>query len=246
MFISVRISRGWFDAGLPPMRKNKSAFSTSSRLTVAVPVPSDCSQTDAAGLMAVIGAVVDEIGAVNPREELEEKAGFVRRSATNVKEVLVGRCRTQLIGDAANRLVPTDDLVMGIAWAGEKGLDQPAAPFQFARREPLKLGNGIALEKVRSQPPLHVGDHRLERLLANLRPVAQFVAHAAGLSAHAQRAGLAGVLGPHRFPKLSPADPVGHSQRVTNGRPTAAALHRNHFETRKQRRSKSAFFRRII
>ncbi len=37
--ISVRISRGWFDAGLPPIRTKRSECSTSSSVTVAVPVP---------------------------------------------------------------------------------------------------------------------------------------------------------------------------------------------------------------
>ena len=37
--ISVRISRGWLLAGLPPIRKMRSAFSMSSSLTVPALVP---------------------------------------------------------------------------------------------------------------------------------------------------------------------------------------------------------------
>src|SRR5262249_48594981 len=63
---------------------------------------------------------------------------------------------------------------------------------------------------------------------ANLRPVAHLVSHAAGLTAHAEGAGLAGVLAPHRLPELPPANSVGHAQRVADRRPTAAARHAFH------------------
>ena len=51
--------------------------STSSSVTVAVPVPSDACQADAAGLVAVVAAVVDVVRAVQPGEKLQQKAGFV-------------------------------------------------------------------------------------------------------------------------------------------------------------------------
>jgi hypothetical protein len=75
---------------------------------------------------------------------------------------------------------------------------------------------------------LHVGDHRLERLFADFGPVTGLVAHAAGLAAHAQGAGLASVLAAHRFPQLPNADPTSHAQRVPDRRPTATALHPPH------------------
>src|SRR5262245_46000819 len=99
----------------------------------------------------------------------------------------------QLIDNPPESLVPADRAIMGVPWPGVKRLSKPATPLQLTRTESLQLGDGVTLEKLRLQTILHVGDHRMEGLLADLGEVAQFVAHAARLPAHAQGTGLAGV-----------------------------------------------------
>ena len=67
-------------------------------------------------------------------------------------------------------------------------------------------------------------------LLADLGEVARLVDHAAALAAHAERAGLAGVLRAHRLPQLqNAAGLAGFAPGVQDGRPAAAGfvfLHR--------------------
>jgi hypothetical protein len=72
---------------------------------------------------------------------------------------------------------------------------------------------------------LHVGDHRLQALLADFWEVAELVHHAAALAAHAECAGLARILRAHGLPQLeNAASLAGLSPRVEDGRPTAAGL----------------------
>ena len=79
------------DGSTPGCRRSgryRSACSTSSSCTVAVPVPSARRQADAARLVAVVRAVVDVVGAEEPGEELQQEAGFVRRAAAGVEEAV--------------------------------------------------------------------------------------------------------------------------------------------------------------
>ncbi len=117
---------------------------------------------------------------------------------------------------------------MRVAWAGKKRLGEPAAPFQLTRRKTAQLGDAEALEKLGPQPLLHVGDHGLQRFLADFRPMAGLIAHAAGLAAHAQGAGLASIARPQRLPKLKHADAPGHPQGVFDCGPSTAAAEAFH------------------
>ena len=72
---------------------------------------------------------------------------------------------------------------------------------------------------------LHVGDHRLHRLLADLGELPCLVDHAPLLAAHAQRAGLAGVASSHRLPELEQAARLPRLPPcVPNRRPAAACF----------------------
>ena len=75
------------------MTNTRSACSTSSSVIVAVPAADGAGQANAAGLMAVVAAIVDVVGAVQPGEQLQQKAGLVRAAAAEVPERLVGRQR---------------------------------------------------------------------------------------------------------------------------------------------------------
>ena len=50
----------------------------------------DARQADAAGLVAVVAAVVDVVRAVQPGEELQQEAGLVAAAAAEVPERFVG------------------------------------------------------------------------------------------------------------------------------------------------------------
>ena len=158
-------------------------------------------EADAAGLVAVEAAVVDVVRAVEPREELQQEACFVARTATEVEEGLIGLCGPQLSGDPFHGVGPVDRPVVLRTLLEHHRLDEPAGVLHLIGREHPQLGQRVGLEKCRLHGALHVGDHRLERLLADLGEVARLVDHPARLAAHAHRAGLAGVFRPHRLPE---------------------------------------------
>ena len=183
----------------------------------------DAGQADAARLVAVVAAVVDVVRAVQPGEELQQEAGLVAAAAAEVPEGFVGRRRAELVDDSLERFVPRDRRVAARLARVAHRLDEPAAGFQLARRKLLQLARRIALPEVAADGALHVGDHRLQALLADLGKMAQLVDHAAALAAHAQRARLAGVLRAHGPPELEDAAGLaGLPPGVPDGRPTAA------------------------
>src|SRR5262249_22709612 len=89
----------------------------------------------AAGLVTVVGAVVDIVGAVQTSEKLQQKARLVRRAPARVEEALLRSTDLQLIGYTLQSFVPIDDAIMPILRSGKKGRRQSSAPFQLARRE---------------------------------------------------------------------------------------------------------------
>ena len=90
----------------------------------------------------------------------------------------------------------------------------------------------VLFPEVGANGPLHVGDHCLQRFLADLGEVALLVDHAAALATHAERAGFAGVLGAHGFPELPQAASFApFAQRVPDCRPTAAGGHFFHIKS---------------
>src|SRR3990172_9321586 len=61
-------------------------------------------ERDAAGLVAIVAAVVDVVRAVEPREELQQEAGLVAAAAAEIPKRLVGRRGAELFGDAGERI----------------------------------------------------------------------------------------------------------------------------------------------
>jgi hypothetical protein len=186
---------------------------------------SDRGESDAARLVTVVAAVVDVIRTVEPGEQLQQKTGLVTAAAAEVPKRLVGGRRSQLPSDPLQRVFPRNRRVAAGVARVEHWLDQSAAGFQLARRELLQLAGREPLPEVAADRPLHVGDHRLQALLADGGKLAQLVDHAAALPAHAQRARLAGVLRPHRPPQLDEAARLaGLPPGITDGRPAPALL----------------------
>ena len=193
------------------------------------PGPQHAAQSDTARLMAVEAAIVDVVGPVHPGEDLQQEAGFVRTAPAEVPERFIRGDRLQLADDLGERIVPRDRLVVVLAAPMDHRLSQPAAGFEFARREGLQLRDRVRLEEVGFHRALHVRDHRLQRLLADFREDAPFVGHSPLLASHADRTGLAGVLGPHRLPQLpQPARLARLLKRVKHGGPAAPGVDSTH------------------
>ena len=191
--------------------------------------PQHAAQSDAAGLMTVEAAIVDVVGPVHPGEDLQQESGFVRTASAEVPERFIRRDRFQLGDDLGERVVPRDRLVVVLTAPMNHRLGQPAAGFEFTRREGLQLRDRIRLEEVRFHRPLHVGDHCLQRLLADFREDAPFVGHPPLLAPHADRTGLAGILRPHRLPQLpQPARLARLLKRVKHGGPAAPGVDSTH------------------
>ena len=185
-------------------------------------------ETDAAGLMAVIRTVVDVIGAVKSGEQLQEKGGLVGRAAAGVEESLVGRCRLDSSCDEIEGFVPVDDAIVGVVGTGVERMDDSARGLELARRKRAKFLETVAPEEFAAKAVLHVGGHGLEGFLADFGPVTGLVAHAALLTAHAERAGLAGVLRSHGAPEPGPADAIGDLECVLDRGPAAAGREFSH------------------
>ena len=190
------------------------------------PRPQHARHPHAAGLMAVEGAVVDVIGAVEAGEELEEEARFVARAAAEIEERLRRRGALHPLGDPRHRVVPTDRLVVLLPLLEYDRLHEPPRMLQLVGGELLQLRDRVGGEEVALHPPLHVGHHRLKRLLADFRKMPRLVHHPPRLPPHPQRAGLAGVLRAHRLPELPDAPRLTRLlQRVEDRPPATARLH---------------------
>ena len=188
-------------------------------------------EADTAGLVAVEAAVVDMVRAVEPREELQQEAGLVARSAAEIKEALLGLCGPEFLRDPLHCVGPVDRPVVLRPLLEHDRLHETAGVLHLIGREHPQLRHGVGLEERRLHRPLHVGDHCLERLLADLGKVARLIDHAARLAAHADRAGLAGVLRPHRLPEGPQSTGFACLLEGVEHRPPAAACFDSAHET---------------
>ncbi len=174
--------------------------------------------------MTVVAAIVDVVRAVQPREELQQEAGFVRAAPAEVPEGLVRRQRLQAFRDASYRFVPVDRSIVIRAAFVQDRLHQAATMFQIVGRERFQLFDAVSAPEVGLDRALHIRRHGLQRLLANFGKAANLVDHPAALPAHPQGTCLASVLRPQRLVQLADAaDFLGFAERVSNRWPTTAA-----------------------
>jgi hypothetical protein len=193
--------------------------------------------------VAIVAAVVDVVRAVKPCEKLQQKARLVGTAPAEVPEGLLRGQAFELADNPGQCILPGDHPVILRTRFQHDRLCEPAAGFQIVRRELLQLGNGVRGPEIRLDRPLHVGSHRLERLLAELRPTAGLIDHTPFLAPHAERTGLARILRPHGLEHLpQAANLAGFLQRVPDGAPTAAAFDFGHGkEILKELRERQSF-----
>ena len=126
-------------------------------------------------------------------------------------------------------MFPRRDLIRSRTFGEVERFADSTGCLQLSRRHRPQMIQAGAFDEFLPKRALHVGGHRLERLLTDFREMAAFIDHAAKLSAHADRAGLAGVLGTHGFPHVPPANSLCELKTVSNGFPATTAarsLHR--------------------
>src|SRR5688500_9013222 len=69
-------------------------------------------QSNSAGLVAIVGAVVDVVGPISPGKELHEEAGLVRAPAAGIEKTSLGRRGFQSGCNPIKRLIPRDHSVV--------------------------------------------------------------------------------------------------------------------------------------
>ena len=153
----------------------------------------DRGQPDARCLMAIVGAVVDVIGTVEPGKQLQKERGFVGRAAAHIEEGLIGRGGLELGGDFCISLGPGDPAIMGITGRGQKGMGESAGHFKLLGVKAAELVEAEFLEEVILDRALHIGDRGLNGFFTDRGEMARFIDHAALLPAHAEGAGFTGV-----------------------------------------------------
>ena len=124
--------------------------------------------------MAIVAAVVDVVRAVEPSEQLQQKAGLVAAAAAEVPKCFVGGGGTKLGGD-----VPEGRFPRNRAYSG-RTRDRTAPARRAGRTPPARADENCCSSRGEIAPPevaadgaLHVGDHRLQALLADLGKMAR-------------------------------------------------------------------------
>ncbi len=96
-------------------------------------------QSHAAGLMAVVAAIVDVVGAIDASQQLQQKARFVAAASAEVPERFVGGVAFSLAAIESN--ASSQEIVSKwvAAFAITNRLNQATKVFQLARRELLQV-----------------------------------------------------------------------------------------------------------
>jgi hypothetical protein len=82
-------------------------------------------QTDAAGLVAVVTAVVDVVGPVDPREQLQQEPASLLLRPLKYQNVSSAGSRRNFADNRSEGFFPSDDLVVRLALAIAERMDQP-------------------------------------------------------------------------------------------------------------------------
>jgi hypothetical protein len=125
-----------------------------------------CRQPLAGRLVAVVGAVVDVVGAEGAGQQLEDEAGLVRGAAGGIEEAAGGIGRLEPCGGMGDGPVPRDRRVALAAGSLVDRRVQTAEPLHLAARKLLQLGDGVREDLVRDRR-LDVGRLRLHALVAH-------------------------------------------------------------------------------
>jgi hypothetical protein len=142
-------------------------------------------QANPAGLMAIVAAVIDVVGAIQPSHQLQQESSFVAAPAAEIPKGLIGSNGLQAILDPMHGLFPGDRPEVAVAGLEEDWLDQSSSGLQLTGTPSLQFLYRVLGPEIGRDGWLHVGSHRLHRLLADLRKGPRFVDHTPFLPAHA-------------------------------------------------------------
>ena len=106
-------------------------------------------QSHTAGLMAVVAAVVDVVGAIQARSKLQQKARFVAAATAEVPKRFVGSQRLQMRFDALEGFVPGDRFKVCRPTRVQHWLNQATRGFQLSRRPLLQFGHDYGATRSR-------------------------------------------------------------------------------------------------
>ncbi len=191
---SMWMKRGWLDDGLAPMTKIRSAPVEVLELDRRGALADGGGQPLAGRLVAIVGAVVDVVGARRPGPAAGTRSRPRSTSGRrNRRSVRLGSVALQLRRGVGDGEIPAHRLVAVAPGPLEQRRVEPAELFHLAAGELLQVAQRMEEGLVRDRR-LDVGRLRLHRLVADRRELAELIGHPALLPAHAVGAGLAGVL----------------------------------------------------
>ncbi len=105
------------------------------------------SQTNPAGLVAIVAAVIDVVRPEQTRHQLQQKAGFVGGPTAGVEETAFGTRRLHSVCHALQSLIPVDGTKVGTSLFQQHRFDNATAVLQLPRRQTFQLVNVILLPK---------------------------------------------------------------------------------------------------
>ena len=181
-------------------------------------------EPDAAGLVAIEGAVVDVVRAEQPRQQLQQEAGFVRRASAGVEKAARGSCLPESRDDLAERGVPGNRLIAIRAGGVEQGLHEAAAVLQARAGRARSRGRSDPLEEFGRIAPCMSEAIACTDFLQTSGKWPAFVHHSAEPARPCPPRTSCRRFSSAAPSTAPPADAVRESQRVTDGLPSATAL----------------------
>src|SRR5690606_18169000 len=172
--------------------------------------------------MAIIGAIIDVIGAVQPGKQLQDEGRLVGGAAGAVKECALRSAGPQPFGDHGKCLLMIHGAVAVCPRGLVQWMRQPAQCLQLASAQRGEFGDRIISEYLYWNGRAQVARLSLDVLVANLNALAVLVVESTPLPASAKSAGLAGIARPDRRRQSPWADLIGNRHHIPDSFQSAA------------------------
>src|SRR5262249_23934891 len=127
------------------------------------------------------------------------------------------------VGSQVESAVPVGGPVVIVFGIQDQRIAQAAGIFCLLSREGLECLNIVVFKEFERNRSPHVGNLGLQTLFANFREATGFIDHATHLSAHSNRASLAGVTRAHFAPEPNRSDLHRLVKCIEDSRPTTAS-----------------------